>query len=102
LPAQELPQPGIFPGGFLGLEFLQSQLLVLPPQAVIQPKQFPPWHRRVHGRARQLLGGTGQPEQRQEQAPDPQFEAGSRLAGKIQNNQRQQHNQTYSNIMRPF
>src|SRR5436190_1489598 len=55
----------------------------------------------ITGLGSDLLRGSDQPEQGQEQAADCRFEAGSRVAGQAEYSQRQQGHQAQSDIVRP-
>ena len=102
LPAKKLPQPVVFAGSVFVPAWpgcatagspgagSRSAAAVRAAGMTVSPAS-----------AASLLRRPGQAEQRQKQAANAQLQAGRRLARQIQNNQRQQHNQTQRNIMRP-
>ena len=94
-----MPQPGIFAGGFLGLHGLKTKLLVFAAERLIFLQQFAAGGDGVTGFIGELIRGVSQAEQGKEQAADAHFETGSRVAGQIQKNQRQQDDRAQGYIM---
>jgi hypothetical protein len=70
-------------------------------QTLVELDQFPPRQGGIACGVGHLLRGSSQAEQRQKQTANAQLETGNRLAWQVQSKQRQQHNQTQSNVMRP-
>jgi hypothetical protein len=88
-----LPQLGVFAQNRVTLHRANLHLLVGAVQLVDLAEQLRAGHEGVTRFPGELLGGSGQAEEGQEDASDGYFDPARRVCRQIQNNQRQQSNQ---------